>query len=151
MEKKASMKITTGFCSVTLLLAAAPLGRAAIVLSGDFVNGTTTPTLTITEDIVFNITATAWAESLICDEWTTSDGVHDVAFQDPGGQSLAYLINNTPGLKLIGGAYDNLAVNYGEFTPNDGYLYLKASPPGTRSSSKRDPSPSQAMAISTPF
>ncbi|MDA0768528.1 MAG: PEP-CTERM sorting domain-containing protein [Verrucomicrobia bacterium] len=118
------LKTTTGLCSVALLLAAAPQSRAAIVLSGDFVNGTTTPTLTITEDIVFNITSTSSVESVIFDEWTTSDGGQDVAYRDPLGQSLAYLINNSPAMVLIGNLYDNLAANYGDFTPNDGYLAL---------------------------
>ncbi len=115
------MIIKPSLLATAVLLTAAPLGSAAIVLSGDFINGTTTPTLTITEDIIFTIASDGNAFILVFDEWTVSDSTPNDPSDDPA-QNLTYNRNGSGLSTPIGNLVDNLASTVEDITPNDGYL-----------------------------
>ncbi|WP_411825612.1 PEP-CTERM sorting domain-containing protein [Luteolibacter sp. AS25] len=109
------------FIPSVLLVSALVPASAAIVLSGDFINGTTTPTLTITDDIVFNITVGGDARVIVFDEWTTSDNNNIYLFAD-SGQSLSYDIDGTGGTVPLQVLVEDASYNYGDVTKNDGTL-----------------------------
>jgi hypothetical protein len=120
------MKITTALTAIALLAATAATGRAAIVLSGDFTNGTTTPTVTITHDIVLEITRSGlFAFYLVLDEWTVSDGILK-ELEPASPQNFHYKLNGTPGTTLFRGLTDNAANTFTAISPNDGLLFFNS-------------------------
>lgn len=117
---------TNALLATAALLAAAPMGNAAIVLSGDFINGTATtntPTLTITEDIVFTMIASGSSNALVFDEWTDNDGIFgSFNARNPVNQLLSVEKNGILDMRNFAGIFNNSP--HGEITKNDGLLAI---------------------------
>lgn len=109
--------------AVSLALAAASTGNAAIVLSGDFNTGSPTPMLTITEDIVFTISTGGSVYALVFDEWAVSDGSTRTLGASPD-QFFAYSLNGIGGNTDISSITDNYWGGGATLTANDGYLFF---------------------------
>ena len=122
-------KLSKAALTAALLTAAPSYG--AIVLKGDFVNGTaniggtTTPTLVITQDIVFNIPSNAFASILVFRNWAPTDGGITQLFDTPA-QNLAVSNNGNDSLLAINGLYDHNNSLQNDVGINDGLLYLNA-------------------------
>ncbi len=93
--------------------------------SGNFNTGTSTvntPTLTITQDIVLNITVSQNARYLAFDEWVVSPDANQTSVAaTPTSQSLSVVNNATVASRPIIGLFDN-GSNFGGVTNNDGLL-----------------------------
>ncbi len=73
-----------------------------------------------TEDITFTITSSGFAETFVFDNWVTSDGSLTASQLTP---DVFFSLNGGAPFQLATTLYDNLATNYGEMTPGDGYLF----------------------------
>lgn len=112
-----------------LTLMAAGMGlssaSAAITTSGDFVNGTTTPMLTITEDIVIPVTATGSFLRLAFDEWMPTPGVSRNVLSVADFNLLSFRINDDPvqsvTISLMRVRRDAID---GALTPDNGYITM---------------------------
>lgn len=119
------MRTKVFVAALATVLAAAPLGRAAIVLSGNLNTGTPTPTLTITADIVFTITkGSSIGQFLVFDEWTAADTSPTNVFDSPNLQALSVVNNGTGGTVNISVLTDNRRSAFGNISANDGHLIL---------------------------
>lgn len=118
----------------TIALAAALILTAttqgAIVLKGDFVNGTqeiggtTVPTLTITEDIEFDVLVGGTLRAIVFDEWLVNPNPPVVQVSVVGGSQPLNVVNNstvaTPLAFTLGDGGEPL----GDITVRDGYLVI---------------------------
>lgn len=104
------------------LLAASFPAHAAIVLSGDFVNGTSTPTFTITEDIVLTVETDGLGVILVFDEWAPTDGTQSGVFPSPSPQSLLITQAGSGSSVLMDGFADHANFTVADISDNDGYM-----------------------------
>lgn len=115
-----------------MALAATP-AHSAIILRGDFqhgstvINGTSTPTLEITEDITFTVTVGGQLRTLIFRQWTTSDGSANATGLDPLSQNLSYKINGGSTMTIpLNQLVDNAAsIAANDQSADDGYLVFQ--------------------------
>jgi hypothetical protein len=106
------------------------VSSAAVVASGDFSGGTTTPTLSFTTPIEIPILRPGEISSFVFDEWTTDDGVPSAALASGGILSFRInggLIQTIP----VVFAFDNFSAYSGSVSPNDGVLVLSGTIPVT--------------------
>lgn len=98
------------------------IGGAAITTSGDFADGSPTPTLNITAPITFTITTNGTVQRLIFDEWVTDDGTATtLTVATP--TALSYQINGgATQFTTVVGLLDNQHTPSGALSANDGYL-----------------------------
>lgn len=114
---------------ILLLLLVISRSHSAVLMSGDFQTGSPTPTLTFTNDISFEITASGTATFLVFDEWVVSDGtLHAVSFPtSPSVQNIDYTLNggslaSAQAFQL----YDNNASVFGDITDSDGVIVFSS-------------------------
>lgn len=98
------------------------IGGAAVTTSGDFSDGSPTPTLNITAPITFTITTNGTVQRLIFDEWVTDDGTATtLTVATP--TALSYHINGgATQFTTVVGLTDNQHTPSGALSANDGYL-----------------------------
>ncbi len=105
-----------------LILAALTISaNAAVSVSGNFISGSPTPRLEVTNEIVINVISSGTASYLVFDEWVISDGNSSTAFAS-SGQNLSYNLGGGSLTRNLNSLTDNLANNVGSITENDGYL-----------------------------
>lgn len=105
----------------SVLMALMSQSSAAVIITGDVKNPSSTCTLTITDDMVFYITGSSSGVSVILDEWVTQgDLIFDSSVMSP---QIAFEKNGIAGLTTasIG---DNSNRNYADTTVKDGWLTL---------------------------
>lgn len=107
---------------VGIVLFASVIGNAAVTTSGDFADGSPTPTLHITAPITFNISASGTVQRIIFDEWVTDDGgTTTLTVATP--TALSYQINGgATQFTTVVGLVDNQHTPGGALSANDGYL-----------------------------
>ncbi len=119
----------TAALAAAFAIATTAASQGAIVLSGNFNTGTPTPTLTITQDITFNISVGGFPRILVFDEWTTSDGSQSFVFPTVG-QQFAYSLNGAPANNSFSmpdaGLGDNLTSDARAITTKDGRLFFNS-------------------------
>lgn len=102
--------------------------HAAVVTSGNFQTGATTPTLGFSQ--AFNITVSTAGNfiGIAFDEWVVSDGSNTSVLDNPAAV-FSYRINNGSTQTVpVASLYDNRAANVAALTPNDGYLLVSEYP-----------------------
>ena len=118
------MKAThTAALVAAIAMATTSMGRAAIVISGNFNTGSPAPKLTITQDISFNITTTGDLTVIGLDEWTTNDTTQ-TSVTVLVGQEISYVNNGTPGTIKLARLFDNYTNSQGILSENDGILFF---------------------------
>lgn len=98
--------------------------HAAITTSGNFVSGSPTPTLSITQTFSLTVTTTTSLRYLIFDNWVTSDGAQSSALStNPPTQFLFYTVNGGSEQQVaVSSLIDNFAGNANSLTTGDGLL-----------------------------
>lgn len=125
MNKTKAAALTT-----VLLLTSTVHSQGAIVLTGDFVNGTveiggtTVPTLTITEDIVFGILADGTVQAIVFDEWLANPNAFVVTVPAVGGSQPLNVVNDTTVANPLLFHLGDGGEAFGEVTVNDGFLII---------------------------
>lgn len=120
---------TTELAAATFL-AATVASQGSVVLSGDFVNGTeiiggtSTPTLTITDDIVLNIPYNRVLKLLVFRNWVAASDLERTAAFDSPAQGLAMNNNGVDASPTINALYDNHAGSKNSIEATDGYILL---------------------------
>jgi hypothetical protein len=108
------------FYSTAVLLALlSSLSQAAITISGDFQGGTTTPTVTITEDFTFTVLESGYMAGIRILNWVNSDGsMNQIGDQ---GSTIQFKIDGgvTQSIDIVFLADNGLL---GPSNPNDGVL-----------------------------
>lgn len=110
--------------TLVALISLSPL-HGAVTLAGNYQFGDPTPTMKITEDLVFNVTASGSLLIIVFDELTpyvgNSEGVSAISNQ------MNYQLNGgTTKTAILSTFINNFGYTANNVSPNDGFMYFTA-------------------------